>query len=324
MNKNSAAILALLRQSGDYISGEGLSRSLGISRTAVWKHVGSLRGGGYQIDAVPSLGYRLKGSPDLLNDTEISGGLCGRVVGQKLLVVKETGSTNQDAFRLAEEGAPDGTVVMAESQTAGKGRLGRKWESPAGVNIYCSVVLRPQIMPYEAPQLTFLSAVAVARAIEAETGLAPSIKWPNDILIDGCKVAGLLNEMSAETDRVAFVVLGIGVNLNMSESQFPKDLRQPATSLAIKCGRKVSRAGFATVMLNELDRCYSDFIASGLDGIRAEWERRCNAYGREVVVESGSSLIQGSFAGIDQDGAMLVLMPDGSRERIISGDVRVL
>ena len=324
MNSNSAAILDLLRQSGDYISGEGLSRSLGISRTAVWKHISSLRGAGYLIEAVPSQGYRLTGSPDLLIDREISSGLCGRVIGKKFLVLKETGSTNQDAFRLAEDGVPDGTVVMAESQTAGKGRLGRKWESPTGVNLYCSVVLRPQIMPYEAPQLTFLSAVAVARAIEIETGLAPSIKWPNDILVDGCKVAGLLNEMSAETDRVAFVVLGIGVNLNMSESQFPKDLRHPATSLSIKCGRKISRASFATVMLNELDRCYSDFLASGLEGIRTEWERRCNAYGRQVVVDSGSSLVQGSFAGIDQDGAMLVLMPDGRQERVISGDVRVL
>src|SRR6185369_17974712 len=143
----------------------------------------------------------------------------------------ETGSTNADAFRLAEEGAAEGTVVLADTQSGGKGRLGRIWSSPPGVNLYCSVILRPSVKPYEAPQLTFLSAVAVARAIEQATGLKPEIKWPNDVLIGGRKVAGLLNEMSAETDRINFVILGLGVNLNMTTAQFPHDLRHPATSL---------------------------------------------------------------------------------------------
>jgi BirA family biotin operon repressor/biotin-[acetyl-CoA-carboxylase] ligase len=187
------------------------------------------------------------------------------------------------------------------------------------------VVLRPAIMPHEAPQLTFLSAVAVARAIEMTTGLQPEIKWPNDVLINGEKVAGLLNEMSAETDGINFVILGIGVNLNMTRAQFPADLRTPATSLLLQKGRPVNRALFAAGMLGELDRLYGEFLAGGFGPVREEWQQRCNARGRQVVVsEGGTDSISGMFHGIDGDGALLLLRPDGVVERILNGDVRVV
>ena len=302
-----------------------ISRELKVSRTAVWKHINSLRDAGYEVEAVPSRGYLLKTTPDILSEDEVREKLGGTMIGSRLVCLGTTASTNSDAFRLAEEGAVEGTVVIADTQSGGKGRMGRVWSSPSGVNLYCSVVLRPTIKPYQAPQLTFLSAVAVARAIELATALKPEIKWPNDVLIRGAKVAGLLNEMSAETDGINFVILGIGVNLNMGATQFPADLRSPATSLMLEQGRPVSRAQFAAVMLNELDRLYGDFLSHGFGPVREEWQQRCNAKGREVrVSDGGADTVQGVFNGIDSDGALLVLLQNGTVERILSGDVRVV
>lgn len=318
-------LLRLLEQSGDFISGEQLSRSLGVSRTAIWKRIVVLRAAGYGIDALPSQGYRLVTRPDLLSADQLAAGLpVGSLVGQRIVCLDEAGSTNVEAFRLAEAGAIEGTVVLADRQTAGKGRLGRQWVSPGGVNLYLSVILRPPLPPYEAPQLTFISAVAVARAIEEVTGLRPAIKWPNDLLVNNCKVAGLLNEMSAETDRVGFVVLGIGINLNMDAAQFPDDLRTPATSLALASGRPVSRVPFAVRLLSALDEEYSRFLRTGFGPVREEWARRCNAFGRQVSVAVGTQTLQGPFAGIDHDGALLLTLPDGRLERVLSGDVTVV
>ncbi|HIJ87707.1 MAG TPA: biotin--[acetyl-CoA-carboxylase] ligase [Desulfuromonadales bacterium] len=325
MHTKAGTILRLFRTEAGYISGELLSRELGVSRTAVWKHITALRNGGYCIEAVPSRGYRLVTSPDVINPHEVTAQLNSTIIGRHLELVQLTASTNADAFRRAEDGAAEGTVVLADAQTGGKGRRGRVWSSPAGVNLYCSVVLRPAIMPHEAPQLTFLSAVAVARAIEQTTDLTPEIKWPNDLLISGKKVAGLLNEMSAETDGINFVILGIGVNLNMAAGQFPDDLRHPATSLLIESGRGVDRSRFTAAMLSELDRLYSGFLVHGFGPVREEWQRRCNANGRQVVVsDSGTECSGGMFAGIDADGSLLLRSDDMVLHRITCGDVRVI
>lgn len=321
----TSELVRLLRVDGGVVSGEQLSRQLGVSRTAIWKQVSLLRTRGYRIVSVPSQGYRLLSEPDLLDAADLMnsiGNSC--LIGRKVVCRAETDSTNSDAFRLAEEGGEEGTVLLAERQLSGKGRLGRRWESPAGVNLYCSVILRPELPPYEAPQLTFLSAVAVARTIQATTGLLPAIKWPNDLLINGRKVAGLLNEMNAETDRVGFVILGIGVNLNMQAEQFPAGLRSPATSLQIESGTPVSRQAFTLRLLQELDNEYCRFRHDGFGPVRDEWARYCNAYGRQVSVDLGTGSMQGGFVGIDYDGALLIRLPDGSRERILSGDVTVL
>ena len=325
MHPKAGTILRLFRTETGFISGEFLSRELGVSRTAVWKQITSLRNMGYGIEAVPSRGYRLISSPDVLNPHEVSAQLDSVTIGRHLEFLQLTASTNADAFRLAEEGAVEGTVVLADAQTGGKGRRGRIWASPAGVNLYCSVVLRPAIMPNEAPQLTFLSSVAVARAIEKTTDLTPEIKWPNDVLIAGKKVAGLLNEMSAETDGINFVILGIGVNLNMTAGEFPDDLRHPATSLLMESGRRVDRSRFASAMLNELDRLYRDFLLHGFEPVREEWQRRCNANGRQVIVsDSGTECTGGMFIGIDADGALLLRTDDEVLHRVISGDLRVI
>lgn len=325
MNLKTGTILRLFREDCGFVSGEFLSREMGVSRTAIWKHITALRDAGHMIEAVPSRGYRYVSSPDLLDAESIESYYENKRVGKRLICLKQTLSTNADAFRIAEDGAAEGTVVLADAQTNGKGRRGRVWSSPGGVNLYCSVVLRPPIMPHEAPQLTFLSAVAVARAIEKTTNLKPEIKWPNDVLIAGKKVAGLLNEMSAETDGINFVILGIGVNLNMSTAQFPSDLRYPATSLLLESGSPVVRSYFAAIMLKELDELYGEFIEFGFAAVRREWQQRCNVNGRHLAVsDAGSDVISGKFAGIDEFGALLVQTVEGKIERILSGDVRVV
>lgn len=325
MHPKAGTILQMFRTDKGYISGEYLSRELGVSRTAVWKHISTLRNNGYLIEAVSSRGYRLLSSPDVIDPHEVRSQLISNRIDTRIEFSKTTSSTNADAFRLAEDGAAEGSTVLADSQTGGKGRRGRIWSSPAGVNTYCSVILRPAIMPHEAPQLTFLSAVAVARAIELTTKLVPEIKWPNDVLLSGKKVAGLLNEMSAETDGINFVVLGIGVNLNMTADLFPNDLRHPATSLFLESGVHVDRSRFTGIMLNELDRLYSDFLVHGFGPVREEWQRRCNASGRQVLVnDSGTECTGGRFIGIDSDGALLLRSDDDVLHRITCGDVRVI
>ncbi len=317
-SESAGKILALLYESDTaFISGEELSRQLNVSRSAVWKQISSLRALGFTISAEASRGYKLLASPDSLHASSVSHLLKSLRIGRKIISLSATVSTNAVAFKMADEGAEEGSVVIAECQSGGKGRLGRKWASPAGVNLYCSVILRPPIQPVAAPQLTFLSVIAVARTIEQLTPLQARIKWPNDILIEGKKVAGLLNEMSAETDKVNFVILGIGVNLNMSLVQFPEDLRHPATSLFIETGKKVDRTAFTRILLQELDDLYATFLREGYAPARKEWLERSRLAGVLVTVTDHDKVKTGRVAGIDEYGALLL----DSGEQILSGDV---
>ncbi|WP_432821686.1 biotin--[acetyl-CoA-carboxylase] ligase [Trichloromonas sp.] len=318
-------ILNLFREHpGDFVSGEEISQKLGVSRTAVWKKIRLLRDLGYSIDAVTSRGYRLAASPDALLIEELRSGLETRIVGRELVFFDETDSTNSRARELGDQGHPDGTVVIADRQTAGKGRLGRTWASPPGVNIYTSVLLRPPILPFDGPQLTFVSAVAVALAIRDVSGLSPRVKWPNDVLLGGKKVAGLLNEMNAETEGVRYIILGIGVNLNMEAAQFPADLRYPATSVALEKGETVSRLAFARTLYRHLDRLYLAYLDRGFAPIISAWEELCDLVGRPVEVDCQSRVIRGTVEGLDSDGALLVRTDDGVQEKIMAGDVRPL
>jgi len=311
-------ILSILYDSTlPFVSGEELSRTLDISRSAVWKQIKALRMLGFTISAEPSRGYKLVASPDRLHAASIAYLLKSERIGKRIATLSEAVSSNNVAFKMAEDGAEDGSVVIAESQTGGKGRLGRNWASPPRVNLYCSIILRPPIQPVAAPQLTFLSVIAVARAIEQLTTLKARIKWPNDILIEGKKVAGLLNEMSAETDKVNFVILGIGVNLNMTAEQFPDDLRHAATSIFMESGEKVDRNLFARVMLQELDNLYTKFLAEGYASARREWLERSWLEGAMVTVTDNNSVKSGRVTGIDEYGALLL----DTGEQILSGDV---
>lgn len=316
-------ILSLFNQTPDgFVSGEQISEELGVSRTAVWKHIRNLRQAGYQIEAIPSRGYQLLKSPDVLMPEAIQSGLGCRVVGSRVLSFDETDSTNLQACRLGDQGEAEGLVVIADRQRSGKGRMGRVWESPGGVNLYASILLRPPVLPFEAPKLTFLSAVAVCRAVKRCAGLQPTVKWPNDILLNGAKVAGLLNEMSSETDQVHYVVLGIGVNLNMRPEQFPDDLRYPATSLAMEGGSQVSRLDFTRALLEEVDALYQVYLDLGSEPIFSAWIELCDLTGKPVEVDCNDVRIEGTMDGLAEDGALLIRTKTGKIESVYAGDVR--
>lgn len=318
-------ILGLFRVAGDgYVSGAQISRALGVSRTAVWKKIEGLRLLGYGIEAVPSKGYRLQDTPDVLLPAEVASDLGTKHIGREVVYFAETDSTNLRAHELGKAGAAEGTVVLANSQTAGKGRLGRQWCSPAGVNLYASVLVRPPVAPRYASQLTFLSAAAVARTVAGTGKLPVTVKWPNDVLIGGRKVAGLLNELDAETERIHYLVLGIGVNLNMTADQFPNDLRYPATSVLLASGHRVSRLDFTRCLLRNLDSLYGLYLARGFGPVLEAWQEYFDLTGRTVEVDYQDRRVTGVVAGLDGDGALLLKLADGTRERVLAGDVRPL
>ena len=315
-------ILSLFRTHPDqYLSGQEISRLLNISRAAVWKQVRTLRELGFEIEAKHSQGYRLLSVPDLLLAADIANGLNCQLVGQSVISLPEIDSTNARARQLAEEGALEGTVIVADRQSAGRGRLGRRWESPSGVNLYCSILLRPKIPVQQAPQLTFLSAVAVAETLNKVCHLSAKVKWPNDILVNGAKIAGLLNEMNAETEQIHFVILGIGINLNMIEEQFPEELKYPVTSAFLETGKSVNRLIFLKELLQCLDRYYSEFLLEGFVPIRRRWEKLCNMMNMQVEVDLGNGILCGTVVGLDTEGALRVQLDNGKVERILAGDV---
>ncbi|MDK2847916.1 MAG: BirA family transcriptional regulator [Desulfuromonadales bacterium] len=320
-----ATILALFRSAGDgFVSGAQISRALGVSRTAIWKKIEQLRLLGYAIEAVPSKGYRLQESPDLLLAAEVQAELGTERIGREVIYYAETDSTNLRAHELGKAGAEEGTVVLADRQTAGRGRLGRHWCSPGGVNLYASIVVRPPVAPRYASQMTFLSAAAVAQTVSETGGLTATVKWPNDVLVEGRKIAGLLNELDAETERIHYLVLGIGVNLNMQAGQFPDDLRYPATSLLLETGRRVSRLDFVRCLLRHMDRLYSLYLAQGFQPVLAAWQQYFHLVGCMVEVDCQNRRVVGCVQGLDSDGALLLELADGGRERVLAGDVRPL
>src|SRR5579859_2335242 len=240
-------ILSALRGAGDNgVAGTELSQKLGISRAAVWARIEELRALGYEIEASPHVGYQLLSAPDLLHADDLLAGLGKtKVIGRDIQVFEETTSTNDIIEKLARDNVKEGVVVFAESQTKGRGRLGRKWISPARKGLWFSILLRPDLRPQEATQLTVASATALRRAIQSVTGVLPEIKWPNDLLIRGRKVAGILTELSAELDRIRHIILGIGLDVNLSEDEIPPELRAVATSLKIESGRDIGRSELA-------------------------------------------------------------------------------
>lgn len=317
-------ILGFLADGRDeFLSGEALSAKLGLSRTAVWKHVQSLREKGYRIDAVPARGYRLVDVPDRLSPLELSPLLNTHDLGQTIHFHESLPSTNEAAFRLAADGAEHGEVVITEQQTAGKGRRGRTWVSPAGLNLYFSAILRPELPPQRAPELTLVAAVALAEALR-EADAEALIKWPNDVQLGGRKVAGILTELSAEPERVHFVVLGIGVNLNAGPEDFPPEVASTATSLSQALGRRVNRALFTTSLWGRLEEWLDLHHEVGFEPVRERWKELSATLRQEVLVRTGGSELRGVAEDIDTSGALLVRTAGGSLERVLAGDVEQL
>lgn len=322
---NRNRILDYLREnSRNWVSGEMLSDELLISRAAVWGHICRLRDSGYVIEACRNRGYRLKDIPDLLISSEIGQGLNTKAFGKKQIACfGETDSTNARAKELAIQAAPEGTVVMANSQLSGRGRRGRSWFSPPLTGIYMSLVLRPHISPSEAQKLTLITAVGLAEAIETIAGLKTEIKWPNDIMIKGRKVAGILTEISTEMDFVHYIVIGIGVNVNTRSESFPEDIKERATSLYIESGRQYSRVALIRIILERFEDIYNTFKIGGFKRTLKEWMKRADIVGRTVEVNAMNTVYKGEVTSIDQDGGLIVRDKRGNYHRIISGDISI-
>lgn len=317
---NEEMILSFLAEGGtDFISGATLSDKLGLSRTAVWKYVETLRRLGYTIEAQPARGYRLLQVPDRLTALEVLPLLSTRELGRTLHHFEAVASTNAQAFELAQEGATHGEVVIAETQTAGKGRRGRAWVSPPGKNLALSVVLRPELPPARAPELTLVAAVALAETLN-EAGAEARIKWPNDVQLDGRKVAGILTELSADTERVHFVIVGIGVNLNSTLEDFPEELQPHVTSVGRARGQPVPRALFTAALLTRLEAWLDTWQEQGFGPIRAQWKALSSTLGQDVLVRGEARELRGVAEDIDESGALLVRV-DGTLERVLAGDV---
>lgn len=331
MKEGAARVLAALRRAGcGTASGEDLSAALGVSRAQVWKHVEALRGLGYGIEGEPGGGYRLVATPDRLYPEEIAARLHTRWLARSYEWLESTDSTNRVAMERAREGAPHGATVVAEGQSAGRGRLGRRFFSPPGLNLYSSTVLRPALDTARAPTTILAAAVAVADAVAAELDDpdAVEIKWPNDVLLGGLKTSGILMEMGAEATRVRFLVLGIGVNLNVSRDAFPEEFRALATSVASHRGRPVDRIGFAARLYDTLEAVLDLHAEGGFEAVRPRFEARFRMRGRRVRVldavgAPGGAALEGRAEGIDADGALWVAKSDGSRERVVAGDVTI-
>ena len=322
MNLDQQILTALHAAGAVGVSGAELSQRFAVSRAAIWARIEELRTLGYEIEASPHRGYRLRSVPDVLHADDLLSRLGNtRVIGRDIRVFQETSSTNDVVEKLARDGVPEGVVVFAESQTKGRGRLGRKWLSPAGRGLWFSVLLRPNLRPQAATQMTIATAVAVARAIRQQTGLKPGIKWPNDILLQGRKTAGILTELSAELDHIKYLVIGIGVDVNVAPTEFPPDLRKLATSLRIEAGRPLNRADVAVAILRALDDDYARIAAGHFEAVANEWAEHCTTLGQPVTIHIGDRRIHGRAEALDEDGALLLRTEHGRLERIIGGDV---
>ena len=316
-------ILNVLRSSSSgFISGEELARKCGISRTMVWKHIKALEREGFGIEAIPSQGYRITSVPDILRLEDVRHGLGTKAIGKEIHFPQEVTSTNTLAMGLAADGAPEGTVVIAETQTSGRGRLGRKWISPKG-NLYLSVVLRPNIPIHKAPLITLTGAVAVASAIRTTCGLEAGIKWPNDILIAGKKVCGLLTEMSAEQDRIRHIVLGIGVDVNMEMGELPPDVRSLSTTLAEEAGKKINRTALFHQVLRDLEHWYQKFLGNEGDVLN-EWKKLNMTIGNRITVNGAGEVLAGLAQGVDSDGRLIVRLDNGTIRTLAAGDVTIV
>lgn len=315
MPKTGAIVLAYLRANrGAYVSGAAVSRSLGISRTAVWKQINLLRKSGYQISARPHTGYHLDYEPDLLDK--------GRLADRNIICLKVVDSTNLTARQLAANSAPAWTTVVAEQQLAGRGRMGRSWFSPQESGLWFSIILRPPLMrPAAANPLTLVTAAVIADYLDRIHGLVAQIKWPNDLLLNGKKVAGILTEIRGELDRIEYLVIGIGLNINQKPGDFPAELASLATSLLIESGRSFNRTDFLLDIHRCLLQAYQAFEAEGFDAYRLIWEKYNNTLGRAVNVSWAGGSLTGLARGLTPEGALLVEKEDGTLHTVIYGEL---
>lgn len=312
----------LLENQNDYISGQKISEQLGCSRTAIWKHISELKKEGYDVEGVQKRGYRLISKPNNIRPHDIRTNLQTNTIGQHIHFYDVVSSTQEIAHTLALEGTKEGTVVIAEHQSNGRGRLGRQWESPKGSGIWMSLIIRPNIPPHQAPQLTLLTAVAIVQAIQAETNIKAEIKWPNDILINGKKVVGILTELQAEADLVQSVIIGIGINVNIK--QFPKELKNKATSLLIENGHhEIERALLIRTFFQQFEILYKEYLEYGFKPIKLRWESYAVSLGTYITARTLNGEIYGFANGITDEGVLLIEDKDGNTHQVYSADIEI-
>lgn len=314
-------LAAFSENENEYLSGQYLADLIGCSRTAVWKHMEELRKEGFELEAVRSKGYRIVSVPEKVSPNEIALGLKTTTLGKHIHYEDTVESTQKIALRLSLEGAEEGTVVIAEEQTGGRGRLGRQFYSPKYTGIWMSIILRPTLPPQKAPQLTLVTAVAIVQAIEKITALRPEIKWPNDILINGKKATGILTELQAESDRIDSVIIGIGLNVNQKKEDFPEELRSIATSLFIESGKKVNRAELTRQLLLELENLYFLYLKEGFLPIKHLWESYAVSIGKMITARMLNGILRGKALGITEDGVLLMEDEKGEVHQIYSADI---
>ncbi|MCH5250945.1 MAG: biotin--[acetyl-CoA-carboxylase] ligase [Lachnospiraceae bacterium] len=325
MKTDKSDILSLLRNSNGYVSGQQLCEQFGVSRTAVWKAINQLKEEGYKIESVTNKGYRLIESPDILSKSEISSRLTTKWAGRNLYYFDETGSTNIDAKRYAEDGAVHGTVVVADMQTSGRGRRGRMWQSPSGSAIYMTILLKPDFPPDKASMLTLVMALSVAEAVTEVTGMDAGIKWPNDIVVNKKKICGILTEMNTEQDYIQYVVIGVGINVNnASPEEFPEEIRQTATSLRIESGKQLGRAALIGRVLFHFEQNYDTYVRKlDLSELMEAYDRHLLNLDAEVKVLDPKGEFTGIARGINETGELLVEREDGEVVQVYAGEVSV-
>jgi len=320
MNPNRDAILARLGGSSSPVSGDALAHELGLSRAGIWKHIQSMRKQGIEIESHTGRGYRLKS--DVLSPAMLRRQLGNTLIGSECMVLDETDSTNREAMRLAEAGADEGLVIIANRQTSGRGRLGRSWHTAEHDSLALSILLRPAIPPEQVPQLSLLTAVALHRAL-SEFAPSVGIKWPNDILHNGAKISGILTEMRAEPGQVHAVVVGIGVNIRRPADGWPEEITQRVTDLSTASGKEVTRLDAALAIIRAMERGYREYLADGFAPIREAWWRAHAASGHKVRAHGNDGYIEGIAEALDDDGALL-LRVDGKLQRFIAGDIELM
>lgn len=319
----SKLLEAFSNAEGGFISGQKLSEYIGCSRTAVWKHIEDLRKEGYELEAVRRLGYRITKKPNKISDNEIKIGLKTRKMGHHVHFEETVTSTQKIAQTLANEGAEEGTIVVAEQQTNGRGRMARQWYSPSGTGIWMSLIIRPNIAVQATPQLTLLTAVAIVQAIEEITPLKPDIKWPNDILINGKKLVGILTELQAEADRVHSIIIGTGINVNQSITDFPEELHHVATSIHLETDKQWDRAQLIQEILLKFENLYSLYLAQGFRPIKLLWEGYAVSLQKPITARTINGTVEGKAIGINDAGVLLIQTSDGSVKQIYSADIEL-
>jgi len=317
-------VLLILKSNPEtYVSGQYLSSVLNVSRTAIWKYINSLKENGYIIESASKKGYMLISSPDLLTSDEINTFLDTKYVGRRIIHFDTIESTNNTAKELAAKGAKDGTVIISEEQTSGKGRLGRQWLAPKYKGVWMSIILKPEINPVDVPKITHISAAAVVSGL-MELNIKAHIKWPNDIIINNKKICGILTEMSGEINRISYVIVGIGINANLELDDIPKGISEKASSLLIETGRKIDRKEVAAKVLNNFEILYQNFIETGMINHSIKICRENSLLiGKNIKIINGQEEKIARAVDINNKGELIVELGDGHSEPIISGEVSI-